>query len=83
MQLHRYAYLDKNTDGTKYYVSMDLTSYGWIKGLDYDCAYPPRVCTFLANPIYLHADPTGMWFYYSDIPVSGIDRSGYFINMAP
>lgn len=78
---HRYAFMYKTTDGSRYYISKDLTDAGWIKGINYDCIFPPSTCTFLADPIKLHSDFSGMYFFTSDIPVSGIDNSGYFENL--
>ena len=78
---HRYSWSRSSQDGSKYYVSMDLTWYGWTKGVDYDCVAPYVICTFLADPMRIHADATGNWFYVSDIPQAGIDNTGMFLPL--
>ncbi len=37
------------TDG-RYYYGYDLTSNGWVQGIDYDCTYPGK-------HLYLHRRP--------------------------
>ena len=75
---HRYAWLHSSMDGSKYYISKDLTAYGWTKGVDYDCVPPYLICTFWADPTKIHVDGTGTWFYVTDVPSSGIDNTGVF-----
>ncbi|GGB26310.1 hypothetical protein [Puia dinghuensis] len=74
--MHTYNFLQYSTDGTQIYYGMDLTSAGWVDGIDYDCYQPAAVCTFIADPTRSHTDLTGHWFYVSQIPQSGIDNSG-------
>ena len=76
--MHRYAMKNMSMDGTKYYISMDITQAGLIKGLDYDCDYSYAICTFAADTQKMHADQTGAWFYISDVPESGKDYTGHF-----
>ncbi len=76
--LHRYAIKNMSQDRTRYYVSMDLTMSGYIKGLDYFCYYAYAACTLAADPFLAHVDGTGTWFYVSDVPSSGIDMTGFY-----
>jgi hypothetical protein len=77
---HRYSWARTTQDG-KYYTGMDLTWYGWTKGIDYDCVNPYLICTFQADPMKIHSDATGNWFYISDVPQAGIDNTGMFLPM--
>jgi len=79
--IHTYNFVSKSTDGTKMYYSKDLTAAGYIKGLDYDCSSATAICTFMGNPALAHFDFSGFWFYTSQVPVSGIDDSGYFLDL--
>ena len=74
--IHTYNFLEYSTDHLKMFYGMDLTSFGYQEGIDYDCFQPSAICTFLANPANSHSDLTGNWFYTSDVPVSGIDNGG-------
>jgi hypothetical protein len=65
------------TNGRLYY-GFDLTSMGWVQGLDYDCAYPSAICTFIADPTRSHSDLTGSYFYVGDVPDGGINYDGSF-----
>jgi hypothetical protein len=74
MDTYQYWY---SADGRMYY-GYDLSSMGWVQGRDYDCVYPPNICTFIADPTRSHSDDTGNWFYASDVPQSGINMDGGF-----
>lgn len=65
------------TDG-RYYYGYDLTSNGWVQGIDYDCVQPTNICTFIADPTRSHSDATGNYFYVYDIPDGGINYDGAF-----
>ncbi|HVU58631.1 MAG TPA: hypothetical protein VHD83_26410 [Puia sp.] len=75
---HRYAFKNMSMDFTKYYSLLDITSRGYLKGLDYSCDYTSHVCSFAADQQKMHIDGTGTWFYASDVPPSGIDDTGTF-----
>jgi hypothetical protein len=75
-EMDTYAYW--YTGNGRMYYMFDCSSHGWIQGLDYDCVYPAYICTFIANPLSSHSDPTGNYFYTSDVPVSGINDDGAF-----
>lgn len=75
---HKYAWLRNDMEGTKYYVWLDVTYYAYTKGIDYDCVSPYVICTFQADPMKMHTDGTGSWFYISDVPPAGVDNSGTF-----
>jgi hypothetical protein len=79
--MHTYNFSFYNTDHTRMYYGMDLTAQGYKKGIDYDCIAPANVCTFIANPSEAHSDPTGNFFYTTDVPQSGIDRTGSWIGL--
>ena len=79
--MHHYAFTHKNLDGTRMYYSKDLTDAGYQKGIDYDCVPPINICTFLGDITREHSDLTGMYFFTSDIPSSGIDNSGIFEDL--
>src|SRR5258708_5735077 len=79
--MHTYEFAGRSADGLKYYVSKDLTASGWQKGNQYDCVTPATICTLIADPIHLHTDFWSMYFYISDVPVSGIDKSGVFVTL--
>lgn len=78
---HRYAWLRNSIDGSRYYTSKDLTWYGWVKGIDYDCLIPAVICTFQADPMKIHIDATGSWFYTTDVPQAGVDNTGIFVPL--
>ncbi len=63
---HRFSV--KLKDGTKYYWEYDITSLGWVEGVNYDCL-PPNgaTCTFAADPINDQADAGGHYFNSWDI----------------
>src|SRR5258708_6069955 len=79
--MHTFNFLEYSTDRLKMYYGIDLTSFGYQNGVDYDCFQPPAICTFIANPALSHSDLTGNWFYTSDVPVSGIDDGGSWYNL--
>lgn len=76
---HRYSWLRSSIDGSKYYTGMDLTWNNYTKGIDYDCLTPLITCTFLGDPMKIHSDASGNWFYVSDIPQAGIDQGMYVL----
>jgi hypothetical protein len=79
--LHTYAFAFYSTDHTRIYYSMDLTNAGYVKGIDYDCEAPTNVCTFIGDPSREQSDGTGTYFFTSQIPNSGLDNSGSFVNL--
>ena len=60
------------------YYNYNVTSMGWVQGLDYDCVYPPYTCTFIADPLLSNSDDTGNYFYTWDVPQAGINNDGSF-----
>lgn len=76
---HTYSWLRSSIDGSKYWASRDLTWYNWTKGIDYVCVGPAFICTFMGDPMKMHSDATGNWFYVSDIPQGGIDPGTLFL----
>jgi hypothetical protein len=77
---HHYAFWYKSYDKTRYYVSKDLTSAGWVAGNQYDCEWPILICTIIANPVGLHTDFYGMYFDAVNVPQSGVDSVGTFMT---
>jgi hypothetical protein len=76
--LHAYSYWHSSTDGSRIYYTIDLTTAGYEKGIDYDCVPPAITCTFLGDPTRAHMDLTGTYFYSWDVPKSGFDNTGVF-----
>jgi hypothetical protein len=77
---HSFAFSFYNANNTKMYYSMDLTNAGYVQGIDYDCETPTNVCTFSANPSQEQSDQSGNFFYTSDVPQSGIENTGSFVD---
>lgn len=75
-EMDTYAYW--YTADSKMYYGYDLTTMGWIQGLDYDCEGGNYICTFIADPTRAHEDETGVWFYTWDVPTPGINYEGAF-----
>ncbi|MBN9383496.1 MAG: hypothetical protein J0H74_22250 [Chitinophagaceae bacterium] len=76
---HRYMWLRSSIDGSKYWVGRDLTWYNWTKGIDYVCLGAGFICTFLGDPMKMHSDATGSWFYVSDVPQGGTDPGVFML----
>lgn len=76
---HKYAWLRSAPGGTKYYISKDLTDWGWVYGIDYYCDASNIICTFMANPLLMHTDAGGKWFYVTDVVQASIDYAGNFL----
>ena len=74
MDTYEYAF----TASSRVYYVTDLTSLGAVMGLDYDCVMAATTCTFIANPALAHADPTGQFFYATDVPNSGMIINAVF-----
>jgi hypothetical protein len=79
--MHTYSFSFYSTDHTRMYYGMDLTSAGYVIGVDYDCQNPFSVCTFIANPSNALSDMTGTYFLTADVPQSGIEDTGNFVNL--
>jgi len=77
MDTYQFMY---QTSGRMYY-GFDLSTMGWVQGIDYDCVYPPSICTFIADPTRSHSDLTGNYFYVLDVPGSGINYDGGFSQL--
>ena len=79
--MHTYAFSFWSTDHTRMYYGMDLTAQQYRKGIDYDCVEPAYVCTFIANPSEAQEDYSGTYFYTVDVPQSGIDDTGSWLDL--
>jgi hypothetical protein len=79
--MHTFSFLFYNVDHTRMYYGLDLTAQQYRKGIDYDCIAPANVCTFIANPFEAQMDLTGTYFYTVDVPQSGLDRTGSFLDL--
>jgi hypothetical protein len=79
--LHEYSFSFYSTDHSRIYYGMDLTAANWVQGIDYDCQLPAIGCTFVGDTNLSHSDLTGNYFYVSQIPVSGINSEGTFIEL--
>jgi|SRR5580692_8120715 hypothetical protein len=79
--MHTYSFAFWSTDHTRMYYGMDLTAQGYQKGIDYDCIAPAWVCTFIAEVTEEQSDYTGTFFYTVDVPQSGIDDTGSWLDL--
>lgn len=78
---HTYAFWKYSDDGSRMYYTYDLTQIGYVSGNDYVCVQPGMACTFIASPGLAHLDPSGKYFYTSDVPTSGIITNSYFLDL--